>query len=259
MIETESLLQIALTITFIAVSVYIITKHRFFTESNIPVSWLKIGFAIKLIAAIALWWIYSQHYTNRNEADTFRYFDDSKVLFDALKESPIDYLKMLTGIKADDPHLSTYYNEMNYWYDVYTPVNDNRAIIRLQAFIRLFSFGSYHVHMVIVCFLSLIGAVALAKGIGRFHADAEKTIYALYIIIPSTCFWGSGLMKDSLAVFALGITIFQIALFSKHDLLNWKKLTWLAISLLLLMFIRFQFFLLITPLLLGWTKMLCVA
>jgi len=252
MIETASILHGALTIAFIALSVYIVSKHSFFTKSRIPASWIKTGLIIKLIAATSLWWIYSQHYTNRNEADTFRYFDDSKVLFEVLKESPTDYLRMLTGIRADDPELSGYYNEMNYWYDAYSPINDNRAIIRLQAFMRLFSLGSYHVHMTIVCFLSLIGVVAFARGIGRFHPDAEKTIFALYILIPSTCFWGSGLMKDSLAVFALGITVYQLAGIAKNNLWNWKKLAWFMTFLLFLMFVRFQFFLLILPLAVGW-------
>lgn len=252
MIAMETALQIVLPIGFIALSIYCISKHRFFKSSGISNRWIQLGFLIKLTAAIALWMIYSQHYTTRSEADTFRYFDDSKILFESIHDNPVDFLKMVSGIQSDEPQLKSYYDRMNYWYDTYSPVNDNRAIIRLQAVLRIFSMGSYHVHMVIVCFLSLIGAVAIARVFGAFHQGSAPTIFSLFFLIPSTCFWGSGLMKDSLAVFALGLAIYHLAHWDKNALQCWRKTAWLLAALFVLMVVRFQFFLLLSPFAIGW-------
>lgn len=258
MIAIDSILPLCLTVAFIAFFIFLISKLTFFRSSNIPVGLIQVGFLIKLIAATALWLIYSQHYTERTEADTFRYFDDSKVVYESLRESPMDYLKMVSGIRANEPQLKKYYDKMDYWYDAYSPINDNRAIIRLQAVIRLISFGSYHVHMAIICFLSLIGSIAAAKAFGKFHKSFETTIFTLFIIIPSTCFWGSGLMKDSLAVFAIGLTIYQLSHFKDKFPDGWQKPTSLLLALGILIFVRFQFALLLTPFVLGYLISLCV-
>ncbi|MBK6543548.1 MAG: hypothetical protein IPG10_20255 [Flavobacteriales bacterium] len=54
---------------------------------------------------------------------------------------------------------------MNNWYRQYESnmYNDAHTTIRLNAFLRLFSFGHIHVHTVFACFLSTIGLVALYK------------------------------------------------------------------------------------------------
>ena len=48
-----------------------------------------------------LFLIYSYHYPYRQDADTFKYFDDSKYMYDAFWKNPGDYFKMLLGFDND--------------------------------------------------------------------------------------------------------------------------------------------------------------
>ena len=64
---------------------------------------------------VVLWAIYSFYYTDRVTADIFKYFDDSKIMFDALTEKPAHFFKMLSGINDNTPEIAVYYDEMNFW------------------------------------------------------------------------------------------------------------------------------------------------
>ncbi len=52
-------------------------------------------FVLKIIAGLALWFIYSYHYTLRNTSDAFKYFDDALVLHKTLATNPTHYWHML--------------------------------------------------------------------------------------------------------------------------------------------------------------------
>lgn len=175
-------------------------------------AWLFLFiFFLKILAGCALYWIYSRHYTDRGNSDIYRYFDDATIMFSALKESPSDFFRMLTGINADDPSLMQYYERMNNWNlgKAYNFYNDNRSITRFNALVMLFSFGNYHVHTVVMCFLSLCGATALYRA---FHAFTGPNgwIFSGIFFIPSVLFWGSGVLKEGLVIFFLGLLLWNI-------------------------------------------------
>lgn len=252
MFGAEQWIGILLAAIFAAGCVFLIWKLRFFNVGNLPRKLIVVGFLVKLAAGTALGWVYSSYYTDRNKADTFRYFDDSEVLFSSINDSPKSFLKMVTGWGADSPELKVYYDRMNYWYDTYSPVNDNRAMIRTNAVLRLFSGGHYHIHLVFVCFLALIGIVASAKALSKFHNEYSAPFFISFIIIPSVVFWGSGLMKDSLGVFALGLTIYSLTNIQRKQELSYKHVVFWIICMLILMQTRFQLFLLMCPLGIAW-------
>lgn len=252
MFEVDKWTGAILAAFFAAGGICLIWRLRFFNDGVLPRKLIIFGFIVKLAAGTALGWVYSSYYTDRTKADTFRYFDDSEVLFSAIQDSPSSYWKMISGLNSDAPELQQYYDRMNYWYDAYSPVNDNRAMIRVNALLRLFSGGHYHVHLVFVCFLALIGIVAATKALAKFHPEYSASFFLLFIVIPSVVFWGSGLMKDSLGVFALGLTIYSLTnLRGKQDY-SVKQLGLWFICMLMLMQTRFQLFLLMCPIGIAW-------
>ena len=72
-----------------------IWKLHWFNLSGISKKWVAAAFLIKVFAGIAMWGIYSFYYSDRNEADIFKYFDDSQVMYEAVHENPKDYLNMM--------------------------------------------------------------------------------------------------------------------------------------------------------------------
>ena len=237
---------ILLAAFFAAGGVFVIWKLRFFNDGTLPRKLIVLGFLIKLAAGTALGWVYSSYYSDRTKADTYRYFDDSEVLYSSIHESPSSYWKMVSGWDSDSPELQAYYDQMNYWYDTYSPINDNRAMIRTNAFLRLFSGGHYHIHLVFVCFLALIGVVAATKALAKFHPEYSTPFFLLFILLPSVVFWGSGLMKDSLGVFTLGLTIHALTNIKTKQDYSLKHIAIWILCMFMLMQTRFQLFLLMS-------------
>ncbi|MEE4177013.1 MAG: hypothetical protein V2I46_05835 [Bacteroides sp.] len=215
-------------------------KHLpFFREiPGLPTKTLIAIFLIKVAAGTVFIFIYTHYYEPRT-ADVYRYFNEGRVLSGALLKNPIDYLRMLTGIGADAPHLQGYYDKMPYWWDpeLYPVYNDNRLMIRYNALLNLLSFGKIHVNSVIANFVSLAGLVAIYKFTLRHLAENKVKLlkYGVFLF-PSMIFWGSGLIKEILLIPVMGFFIyFSDRIFSKERLKSYHYLVYAALVFLFLL------------------------
>ncbi len=183
---------------------------KFFELEGISKRTLSILFTIKIIFGLLLWAIYTFYYTDRSTADIYKYFDDSKILFDTLKTHPTHYFRMLLGIYNNTPEFDTYYNEMHYWSRKFygSIYNDSHTIVRFNAFVRLFSFGYYNVHTVFICFVSFIGLTGIYKTFATYLKDKKRELMFAVFLLPSVLFWGSGVLKEGIIIFALGLSIY---------------------------------------------------
>ncbi|MCB0765389.1 MAG: hypothetical protein KDB84_11825, partial [Flavobacteriales bacterium] len=146
-------------------------------------------------------------------ADIFKYFDDSAVMFDALRERPLDYFRMVLGIGNDTTWFTErYYMSMNNWFRQFESnlYNDAHTIIRFNAVVRIISFGEFHVHTVIAAFLSLTGMVGMYRAFVGFLKGRERALIIAVFLLPSVLFWASGVIKESLLFFGLGMVVHQV-------------------------------------------------
>ncbi|MGZ4056834.1 MAG: hypothetical protein ACXVPY_07960 [Bacteroidia bacterium] len=183
---------------------------KFFDIESLSHRTISGIFILKIVFGLILWAIYTFYYTNRSTADIYKYFDDSKIVFDTLKTNPTHFFKMLFGIGNNTPEFQQYYDHMNYWArkidsNIY---NDSHTIIRFNTLVRFFSFGYYNVHTVFICFLSLIGLTAIYKTFIPFLQDKKRELIFVVFLLPSVLFWGSGVLKEGLIFFALGLLIY---------------------------------------------------
>src|ERR1700756_45642 len=199
----------------------------FFKDNSIK-RWAFISvFLLKIVAGFFLTWIYTNYYPDRQTADIYKYFDDSKVIFSAFKNHHYaDYLKMMSGIGNDNAYFNeTYYNKMNHWFRHYDfgTYNDNHTIIRFNAFAMLFSFQNFYVHTVAMCFICFLGLTALYKTFASYFVHKEKLLFAALFLIPSVVFWSSGVLKEGILLFALGFlfySFFRVFILKKQILLH---------------------------------------
>ncbi len=205
---------IILPAAYAAIGLLLIGKLRFFEAPGLSRRFFQLVFLLKILAGTALVAIYTYYYKDRTTADVFKYFDDGRVMFNAIKHSPGDYFQMLFGINNDTPHFAQYYNEMNNWYRVYESnlYNDSHTIIRFNALVMLFSAGYIGVHTVVMCFLSLLGLTALYKTFTPAFANREALLAVAVFFIPSVLFWGSGVLKEGLLFFAIGMACYNVNL-----------------------------------------------
>jgi len=210
-------------------------------------------FIIKVLTGVIVSLIYTYYYTDRSTADIYKYFDDSKVMYDALYRKPLDFFRMLFGIHNDNPYFDrNYYSIMNNWYRPYEPnvYNDNHTIIRFNAVVRLVSFGYYNVHTVFMCFFSTIGLLALFKTFFPLLKNKRKELAVLLFLMPSVLFWGSGVLKEGLLLFGLGILLLSFTKLTDKGF-SFRFIIGMLIGLLILAYLKYYILTILIPLLIS--------
>lgn len=231
----------------------IIRNHRFFKIEGIRNEALRAVFVLKLISGFLLLALYTYYYTDRSSSDVYKYFDDGLIMYNALLNNPLDYIKMVFGVMNDNVYFSqTYYNDMSHWFRAFESniFSDSHAIIRFNALVMLFSFGHISVHVVFMVFLSFIGLTAMYK---FFLKNANRSKIGLFVavyLLPSVVFWGSGMLKEGLIFFALGLFLYEVNILVRR--FNLFSLFWIVFSLLLLIHTKIYIILIVAPLLLAY-------
>src|ERR1035437_8831209 len=240
------MIGIFLAVAYTAFFIFLIGKLRFFQTELISQKFIIFIFILKIGAGTALWFVYSYLYADRSTADIFKYFDDGKVMYNALFSNPLDYFKMLTGIS--DSSAEHYYLDMSYWYRAFNQdlYNENRTLIRFNAFVDIFSIGNYHVHTVFICFLSLTGLTGIFKTFSPFLSNKKKELRTAVFLLPSVLFWGSGVLKEGLILFSLGMCIYHFYKLM-NERISVKRFTLLFLFLFLLSITKLYMLLVILP------------
>ena len=204
-------MQAILVAGYTAFFLFLIRRFRYFCPEGVQKQIIPMLFMLKVLAGIVLGLIYTYHYSAaKTTSDSIKFFEDSGFLFDSIHYSLKDFLRMMTGIGADDPHLSVYYDKMGNWTNTNILFNDNKTVIRLNAFFRFFSMGYYYVHVVFINFLSLIGLTGLIRIFIHYCPENKNTVALTTMFMPSVLFWGSGLLKDPVMISMFGLLLYMV-------------------------------------------------
>jgi hypothetical protein len=240
-------------LVFILFFLWLIGWLNYFKTAGFSSKSLQIAFLLKVVSGIVIFLLYTYYYPIRKDADTFKYFDDSKYMYEAFWTKPIDFIKMLFGINCDGEYFKiNYYDKMNNWYRSYENglLNDNRLVIRINAVFRIVSFGNYHVHSLFLNFLAFIGSFSLARLFLEYSRSKWKT-YLVVFLIPSLVFWSSGILKEAILLFGLGLFgwNFHKLMFDKWE---WKRIPILLFLLAILLVMKLYVFVAFVPAVLAW-------
>ncbi len=204
-------MEVLLTLFYFLIALFIVWKWKAFYIPGLPRYSAPVIFLLKFIAGLGLAWVYKEYYTDRSTADIYKLFDDSRYMADALYDKPGDFFKMISGLDQNAPYFDHYYFQMNNWYrpyDVETGVyNDTRTLIRLNAIVRIFSFGIYSVHILVWCFISLLGLSFIYRTFYRFNNDHPYLFAGSIFLLPSVLCWGSGVLKEGLVFLLIGVFV----------------------------------------------------
>ena len=238
---------------FILFFLWLIGRLNYFKTTQLSSQSLQIAFLLKVFSGVVIFLLYTYYYPVRRDADTFKYFDDSKYLYDALWTKPGDFFKMLFGINCENDYFkSNYYSNMYNWYRAYDNglLNDNRLVIRINAIFRLVSFGNYHVHSLLLNFLAFIGSFSLARLFFEYSKSKWKTYLAVFLI-PSVVFWSSGILKEAVLLFGLGLFVWNFHKLT-FDRWEWKRIPILVFLLAILLVMKLYVFIAFVPSVIAW-------
>jgi len=251
-------IEILFSLLYTVLFIWFIYKWHFFRFEGIHTIELSIIFVVKVLAGISLTLIYTYYYTNRSEADIFKFFDDSAYIFNALFINPVHYLQLVFGIHSDAHYLQPYLEGTQYWavqteaYQEFTATenvnffNAHRFITRFNAVVRLFSFGYFSVHTIFMCFLSLCGLTALYKTFYPQLKNKRNWLIAGVFFMPSVIFWSSGVLKEGFIFFTLGFFIYAYFKLLENNI-KISSLIIFLLSGLLLLYIKYYILMSLLP------------
>lgn len=183
---------------------YLIYRLPFFRLPKTPRAWVLVFFLIKVGASFLYVHL---HKTVLHGGDIFEYYKDSGIIFSAIKENPLYYLQLTFGLSAtlpEPPHLMPYIEQMSFWYD-----RSTYLLVRINAVLRLFSFGSFTVHVLIFTFFSFVGLIGLFHFFKKYFQEDPFWLYLILFFVPSEIFWYSGLHKEAPLICSLGLMFYS--------------------------------------------------
>ncbi len=238
-------MEYIITAAYLVVFLFIIARLPLFHTAAIRSRVFGWIFVLKVAAGIFLGLLYRYYF---NGGDTHTYFENAMIMHGFIHEDPVIYLKMIFAV--DDPSLRPYYHRLLDWDNMDYFYNDSHTIVRLNALLRLFSFGIYNVHVIFFCFMSLTGLACLYRCFVAVLPGRDRTLLWAVFLVPSVLFWSSGILKEGLLMFGLGILFY-----SQHQLViegKWHYAVPAFLSIVLLLFLKVYILMLLFPGIVAW-------
>jgi len=174
--------------------------------------WLIISlFALKVVGAIALCNFYGK-LEDRAYSDIFKYYDDGQLIKQAIKDKPALFFKLVFLSSSDDLDYQNVAFECGNWESEKkgNQFRGNRLMIRLNALLS-FIFGSnYYLHVLIFTLLSFLGILMIVKSINSSNKILNSVALCVLTFSPSLLFWTSGVLKESILIFLIGLLFFHL-------------------------------------------------
>jgi len=153
---------------------------------------------MKMLGGIGLCLVYTLYY---NGGDTTQYFSDSVIVNKLLFTNPaagIDVI--LNGLTREK---LVYFNP-DIGYPAYFREASTSFVVQVVSVCSIFGFRSFIPTTIIVSWVSFLGIWNLFKVfLSEFPQLARQMAIAIFFI-PSVLFWGSGILKDTITLSAIG-------------------------------------------------------
>jgi hypothetical protein len=161
------------------------------------------GLSVKIFGALALGFIYQFYYGG---GDTFNFFNNAGFIWEAFLDAPLKALQLLATSGGEHrPETFAYSSRMYFYHD-----SSSYTVIRVAGLFAILSFNTYAVIACLFAVFSYSGLWVLYLTFYRLFPHLYKYLAWAVLFIPSVFFWGSGLLKDTLTLAAVGWATFAI-------------------------------------------------
>lgn len=151
---------------------------------------------VKIVGAIALGILYHTLYAG----DTNNYYRQAGIIYKAFGDSFAAGLELVTTSGDITPAIRKYTDQLT-WFG---HGSNEYFVIRVAAVFAVLSFNTYTVIAVLFAFVTFSGMWAMYMTFAKIRPQVYQELAIAVFFLPSVFFWGSGLLKDSLCLGALG-------------------------------------------------------
>ncbi|GAB3317811.1 hypothetical protein GCM10027511_28540 [Hymenobacter humi] len=177
--------------------VYIIAYNLRSSVTNVYTKKYFIpALTVKIVGAIALGILYHTLYGG----DTNNYYRQAGIVYQAFGESFAAGWELVTTSGDITPAISKYTDQLT-WFG---HGSNEYFVVRVAAVFALLSFNTYTVIAVLFAVITFSGMWVMYITFAKIRPQVYKELATAVFFLPSVFFWGSGLLKDSLCIGALG-------------------------------------------------------
>jgi hypothetical protein len=160
-----------------------------------------IGFAIKAFGGVAYAYVFNYYYTF---GDTFVYNKGAVLLAQTLLDDPSTYLRLLVSENGNlPPELYMFSERISY-----SRTAEEWFMVKLLSPITLIAFQSYLVTTLLMSMISFWGGWKLFLVLRDLLPQKENLAFLAVFLVPSSLFWGSGIMKDTFTLAGINYIIY---------------------------------------------------
>lgn len=194
--------------------------------------WYTKGLMVKLFGAIAVCVIYQFYYEG---GDTTNYYETSRAIANLLYKDGNSFRDVMSGNNSAE-NLSCF--DATTGYPVYW--RDGKALFVARLFVPLyfFSFQSFIVMAILLSWVCYTGIWRLFLLFNEQFPQLEKQFAISFFFIPSIFFWGSGLLKDTITLSAVGWYTYHFYYFFIQKKYKFSSLIYIFIAGFLLITIK---------------------
>ena len=126
---------------------------------------LLLAIAVKILASISVWYIYTYYFSNTSLNDIYKYFNDGKILNDSFTKNPIETLKFIINGNSDEIRIFT--SKLQYWTkpNQYGLLNDNQTIILINFLLCFVSNNNLLIQSIIIASISFYATLVLYRSV----------------------------------------------------------------------------------------------
>lgn len=191
-----------ITLLIVTAIAYLI---KFKNRNKLEYKYFIAGYWAKIIGGLSFALIYTYYYNQ--VGDTYFYFWSAQVISDAILTEPMVGLKILfQSVSVDDP--ATHYYTQQFFS--YVRGDDTFLVLKITAVLLLLGPKSYFSCTIFFSFFSFLGIWRFFLVLASKYPSLLKQMAIAALFIPSVFFWGSGILKDSIVMGALGFLLYSI-------------------------------------------------
>lgn len=213
-------------------------KDAFYQKYFIP------AMSLKIFGSLSLTLIYQFYY---GYGDIFLYYQGGAIIFDGFGDSFSEGWKLLTDMQWMRYRSSAYSDFFHYYV---TGANYN--VMRITGVIALLGLNNLYAISLVFATFSFLGIWVMYTTFVKINPSLYKEFAIACFFLPSVFFWGSGILKDSITISALGWVFwgfYNIVIRRKNIILSAAAF---ALGSVVLMNIKYYILFSFLPALLYW-------
>ena len=196
--------------------------------------YLTKGLIIKLSGGVFFCLIYLLYYGG---GDTTNYFIGVKAVLNVFTDNPLNYFKLLfTSVGSD---LNKFFFDVQSYPPMYM-LRDQRTmtVIKITSLFSMLGLGGFLPTTILVSTFIFSWIWKLYGFLATRYPNRIQAVNICLLYLPSTIFWGSGIMKDTFVFGATCYTIYGLHQFFIERKRNGKTLLTLLFSFYIILMIK---------------------